>query len=726
MIRKIIFSFILIILFFFTILLGILSKFGIETNRFNNIITEKVTQTQNINLELNKIKFKLDFKELSLFLETKNPKIRYSGILIPTKNIRVYINFLQLLKANLDIKKINVSLAELDIVELNELSTLIKPSNLKSLLNNKTKSGKLIAEIDIFLNNEGLLKNYIVKGKVENLKIEIINNFNLEKTKLNFFADKEDILIKNISGKISDIKIDNGDIKLNLANGIKLNSNFNSEVYLDQNFFKKNSKVLNKLNLSNKIKLINGNFLNTISIDFDNTYKIKDYSYDISGKITKANYKLDIPLKNSFLSNEIKQLYLSDLNINSKFSPKKFLIKSTGNYSLNNKNFTNFNLENYFKDDLLKFKLNADFKDSFEISLINYKKKKTSVANLTIDMEKRKENINFKKIEIKNDEDFFKLDNLIIKNKEFVTFKRAEIKTFNNDFSISVGKKIFIKGNKFDGSNLAKFLNKKEKKKELKFENINSDIEINFKNIAVPMSEKLYNFKLIGAINNGKFVKISSKGDFGGDNFLDISMKKDKNSNKKYLEIFSDLPRPLLSGYSFFDGLSGGKLLFTSLIDESKSTSKLKIENFKVVNAPGLIKLLSLADLRGLEDLAKGDGLSFDILEIDLEKDKNLLKLNEIIALGPSVSVLMDGYQNDKGMTSLRGTLVPAKTLNKFISKIPVIGNIVIPKEIGEGLFGISFKMKGPKGKIKTTINPIRTLTPRFIQKIIEKNKVKE
>jgi hypothetical protein len=31
--------------------------------------------------------------------------------------------------------------------------------------------------------------------------------------------------------------------------------------------------------------------------------------------------------------------------------------------------------------------------------------------------------------------------------------------------------------------------------------------------------------------------------------------------------------------------------------------------------------------------------------------------------------------------------------------------------------------MKGPPGKIKTTINPIRTVTPRFIQKIIEKNK---
>ena len=61
----------------------------------------------------------------------------------------------------------------------------------------------------------------------------------------------------------------------------------------------------------------------------------------------------------------------------------------------------------------------------------------------------------------------------------------------------------------------------------------------------------------------------------------------------------------------------------------------------------------------------------------------------------------MEGYQSKEGLTSLRGTLVPAKTLNKLISKIPVIGEIIIPKEIGEGLFGISFKMKGPKGKIK-------------------------
>ena len=103
-------------------------------------------------------------------------------------------------------------------------------------------------------------------------------------------------------------------------------------------------------------------------------------------------------------------------------------------------------------------------------------------------------------------------------------------------------------------------------------------------------------------------------------------MKKDKNNNKKYLEIYSDLTRPLLTEYSFFKGLSGGKLIYTSIIDDKKSFSKLKIENFKVVNAPGVIKLLSLADLGGLADLAEGDGLTFDLLEIDMEKNEKFLK----------------------------------------------------------------------------------------------------
>ncbi len=196
-----------------------------------------------------------------------------------------------------------------------------------------------------------------------------------------------------------------------------------------------------------------------------------------------------------------------------------------------------------------------------------------------------------------------------------------------------------------------------------------------------------------------------------------------KKQKKKYLEIYSDLPQPLISEYNFFKGLTDGVLTFSSIIEENTSTSKLIIDNFKIVNAPGVVKLLSLADFGGLADLAEGDGISFEKLEINMSNDKGFIKLEELFAIGPSISVLMDGYKTPSGLTSLRGTLVPAKNLNKLLSKIPVIGKIIIPKEIGEGLFGVSFKMKGMPGKIKTTINPIKTLTPRFITRALEKSK---
>ena len=137
-----------------------------------------------------------------------------------------------------------------------------------------------------------------------------------------------------------------------------------------------------------------------------------------------------------------------------------------------------------------------------------------------------------------------------------------------------------------------------------------------------PYQNKLVTLNLLEKLKKENLLKFPQKEVLGGGNFLDITMKQNKNNNRKYFEVYSDLTRPLLTEYSFFKGLSGGKLLYSSIIDEDLTSSKLTIEDFKVINAPGMIKLLSIADLQGLADLAKGQGLSFDILEIKMEKIK--------------------------------------------------------------------------------------------------------
>ena len=719
--KKIIFNIILLVVILFLALIILLSTIGIETNKFNKLISKKVFLTTNVDLNLETIKFKIDLKKLSLFIETQNPEITYKEITLPVQNIMVFLDFLPLINSELKLKKISLIFNELNITEINKMSAVIKPSNFKSLLVNKVKEGKVFSEIDIFLTEKGLIEDFIVKGSVKDLKVKFSDDLNFINANLSFIADKKDILIKNIFGELEKIIISDGDLKLNLDNGIKLNSNFNSKIKYNEGLFLKYSKFLNKFELSKNIKIFEASLSNNISIDLDDTYKVEDYNYSISGKIEKSTFKLLNSIKSNFITEDIKEIYLSDLQIKTVFKPKNINFSGEGKYSLDDLNFLKIKLENNFNKDLINLKLYFDYEKDIKLELINYSKSKGSIANLFIDLEKNKNNIKINSLNFEEGNNSIKFKDLEFENNKFLSFKNIEVATTNNEFFIQKDKKITIKGKKFDATNLSKYFIKKENKDN--FSKLNSDVEIDFKNIKVPLSEKLKNFKLLGKIQNGQFVKISSKGDFEDNKFLDISMKKDENFNKKYLEIYSDLTKPLLTEYSFFNGLSGGKLFFTSIIEGSKSNSKLRIEKFKVVNAPGMIQLLSLADLRGLVDLAEGEGLSFDILEINMEKDKNNLKINEILALGPSISVLMEGYQDENGLISLRGTLVPAKTLNNIISKIPVIGNIVIPKEVGEGLFGISFKMKGPKGNIKTSINPIKTLTPRFIQKIIERNR---
>ena len=133
--------------------------------------------------------------------------------------------------------------------------------------------------------------------------------------------------------------------------------------------------------------------------------------------------------------------------------------------------------------------------------------------------------------------------------------------------------------------------------------------------------------------------------------------------------------------------------------------------------------MLTLASLQGIADLVSGEGIRFKEFEMNFKNKKNLITIEEIYAIGPAISILMDGYVEKNKVVSLRGTLVPATTINKVIGSIPIFGQILVGSKTGEGVFGVSFKIKGPPKNLETSINPIKTLTPRFITRTLEKIK---
>ncbi len=724
--KKIFFSSIIIFLIILSLLCITLLTSGIKTDKFDSFLTSKINDhNKHLDLNINSIRFKLDYKEISLFLETSDPQITYRNTSIPAKKIKVYVDFLSLLSSSPDIKKINLIFYELKIDQFKNLAKTLKPSNFKSIVQNKISKGTITLSLEIFLGKDNIFENFIARGDIKGLTLNTINKINLENLNFNFFADKSDVLLKEITGNILGTEIKDGDLRVNLSNIISVESNFLSKIN-----FKKGDKIrykefLKNINLFKNIEIFKVDLNNNFSIKFDQTYKVKDFTFTSKGLLQNAHIKFEQPIKNFALDKNIDFINLKNSRVLINLDKKLKSINLDGLYSFDSKDYLEYKMTNEYLKNSFALEIQADLKEKINLKILNYTKKKDTKANLSFNLTKTKNDLRIKELNFSHNDTQILINGLLISNGNITSIDKLKVKTYldgknNNDFTLILKDKILINGTKADASNLPKILSENSQTNNLK--KINKNIDINIKNIIAPLSENLKNFKLLGFIENGKFSSITSKGDFGNNKHLDITMKNNKKDNKKYLEIYSDLTSPLLTNYSFFKGLSGGNLLYTSILEENYSTSKLKIENFKVVNAPGVIKLLSLADLGGLADLAEGEGITFDVLEINMEKSQEELKLNEILALGPSMSVLMEGYQNSN-ITSLRGTLVPAKTLNKFIAKIPLIGDIVIPKEIGEGLFGISFKMKGPPGQIKTSINPIKTLTPRFIQKVIEKNK---
>ena len=67
---------------------------------------------------------------------------------------------------------------------------------------------------------------------------------------------------------------------------------------------------------------------------------------------------------------------------------------------------------------------------------------------------------------------------------------------------------------------------------------------------------------------------------------------------------------------------------------------------------PTLTKILTLASLQGIADILSGEGIRFDEFEMNFQNQENLISIDEVYAIGPAISILMEGYL--KKIISLR------------------------------------------------------------------------
>ncbi len=717
-----------IFLFFSTVVY--LSTIGVETSKFNNLIVKEIKKKNTkIDIELKKIKIKLDIKKLQLFLSTSSPKIIYQNIKIPITKIKVYTKINKIFNTNIEMSRIVFRVEKFKIQDIQKIAVRIKPSNFKTYLLNNIKGGEIEkASFDLNINKYFKLLDYKVNGSIKKMDAKIVSDFIIKDINFKFKTDNSLTLINSINAKYEGLLISSGSINFQQKKEIEIKGKFNSQFNMKEDqinkFFSK-VKFLKK----NKIKM-QGSLLHVFDLKINNNFKIIDYNYKSSGNISQSQVVLKNDFKSNYIKKSIKNIFLEKTKLEISFNKQnnnKLLLD--GFYSLDNSNYKKFKIINNLNKKNQNYNINLNLTENIFFDIINFNTDSKNKSKIKVEVNLKNKKFIFKLIEFSEGENNISVKGLVLSSKnEIEKISSIKIQTFNknienNNFVINFGKKISVLGEKYDSSNLLKLLSTPNKSNL--FKSFNKEVEIQIKNLITESKIPLYNFNLIGFIKKGKFNKISAKSEFTEGKYLDISLKEELN-NKKILEVYSDYPQALLGNYKFFEGIKDGKLLYSSMIDTTGSVSKLTVENFKVTKAPTFATLLALADLGGIADLISGQGMSFDILEINLKDDSLVTTIDEILALGPSVSLQMDGYIEKKtGLVSLSGTLVPAKTLNQLISKIPVVGNILIGNKVGEGVFGVSFKMKGSPGNIKTSVNPIKTITPRFITRALEKMKKK-
>ncbi len=178
----------------------------------------------------------------------------------------------------------------------------------------------------------------------------------------------------------------------------------------------------------------------------------------------------------------------------------------------------------------------------------------------------------------------------------------------------------------------------------------------------------------------------------------------------------------LANAFLGLDFIEGGELELDGLItrDESPSQLNLVITNGRMRNAPFLTQILSLASLRGLADTLGGEGVLFSRIDLPLTIAGGRYVVNGARAQGPALGLTANGYlQGDGSEVGIDGVLVPSFGMNSALGTIPIIGDLVVGRD-GEGVFSLTYSVRGSLEKANVSVNPLSALAPGVIRRIFE------
>jgi len=238
--------------------------------------------------------------------------------------------------------------------------------------------------------------------------------------------------------------------------------------------------------------------------------------------------------------------------------------------------------------------------------------------------------------------------------------------------------------------------------------------EVFFRNLSVDAlkrQEYWVDANLLGAVDDGGIFQVAIASRDGG----------------RSLRIESDNAGRAALGTNVFRNGVGGRLLIEAEMnvfqDPLFAEGTLTATDIKLVKSSVLIQALAEDERSGLDEMIKESGVDFADVSIPFKLENEIFDISSASAAGPSLGFTMEGQvTQDFERMNLNGTVVPAYTLNTIISRIPIIGTILMGGK-GEGLFALNYRIEGTREEPDVTFNAASALTPGILRKLVGNKK---
>ncbi|MFN3076417.1 MAG: DUF3971 domain-containing protein [Alphaproteobacteria bacterium] len=176
----------------------------------------------------------------------------------------------------------------------------------------------------------------------------------------------------------------------------------------------------------------------------------------------------------------------------------------------------------------------------------------------------------------------------------------------------------------------------------------------------------------------------------------------------------------VLRTFDLFDNVTNGTLEVNATTDvEGNLTGQATLADYRVIRAPALARLLTLAALTGIVESLTGDGLRFTTLDLPFSWIGDHIRITEARAYGPSLGLTAKGLvMPGRGSVNLQGTIVPMYALNSLPGRLPLLGDLLVAEK-GGGLIAATYTATGSTAAPDISVNPLALLTPGLVRRFL-------